>query len=1207
MHSLNLHLLGAPRIEQDGLPLRLDTRKAVALLVYLAVTRQPQRRASLVNLLWPEYDRQHGRAALRRTIYVLKRALAGNWMEVDHQTVLLLPDADIWVDVNQFRRLLSECDGHGHSNAQVCSSCVAPLTSAVSLYHGEFLSGFGLRDSLDFDEWQLHQADMLRGELAGALRRLERWYIEEHDYEAALGFARRRLVLDPLDEQTHARLMVLYAWSGQRTSALQQYDTCVRVLEEQLGIPPQSSVTELCEAIKQGRPPTPLEGAILPSSEVDIGAIPSPPSSRTPFLHHHLPRFETAGQPVERVAFVAREPELAQLRGHLKDALDGRGSVAFVTGEAGSGKTALLQEYANRAQEEHEDLIVAWGRCNAYTGRGDPYLPFREVLELLTGDVESRWAAGAMTPDEARRLWYLTPLVAQVLLDVGRDLIGSMVPTSGLIRRARAFATHGSDWVTELEGYVRGGVEGGEGPRLQQSALFEQYARVLREISEQKPLLLILDDLQWVDDGSTSLLFHLGRRMEGSRILIVGAFRPADIAMGRSASVLQTGPLAGTLSTNACEDSVGFPIDRHQHPLTPILLEFKRSFGHVEVDLEQAQGRRFVDAFLDTEPNLLTDSFRETLYQHTQGYPLFTVELLQGMKEREDLLQDVKGQWVESGRLDWDLLPTRVEAVIAQRISRLPPPLRGVLDIACVEGETFTAEAVAEVGATDQRETIRHLSASLDKEHRLIRAFGVQQVGDQRLSLYRFRHILFQKYLYNRLDVVVRARLHNAVGLALERLYGDRAEQVAVRLARHFEEAAVIRPAVEYLRQAGDQARRVYANEEAQRHYRRALVLLGVGTPDQSLEGWKRKAAAHLYENLGELLTWVSEYEGASVALQSAVNFAPPDELAWQARLRCRIGNLLRIQGHYEGALHAYVQAESMLEEELQRDLPSWWQVWLEIQMNRIWTYYWMGEWREIAEVAERVKPAIAQHGSPRHQIDLLFALCTMHFRRDRYLISSETVATLQEALRLSLDLGDIATIAVARFELGFAYLWQHDYPNAEAELRAALEGAGRTGDVARQTRCLTYLTILHRMIEKTELTREFAIKSLEQATAAEMVEYVGTAHANLAWIAWQEGRVAEAEQNALRALESWRQTQLVYPFHWLALWPLIAVNLNSNQIGEAVELVHVLMQETQMPPEDELGVLLSDATNAWEANDLTSAKDHLHRAMELSDQLGYL
>jgi hypothetical protein len=137
--------------------------------------------------------------------------------------------------------------------------------------------------------------------------------------------------------------------------------------------------------------------------------------------------------------------------------------VVFVTGEAGSGKTALVQEFTRRAQEAHADpsttdlrsasgqapstgsgqapwtssprlrsgqagqaLIVASGNCNAYTGIGDPYLPFREILGLLTGDVEAKWAAGAMTGEHARRLWDAFPLAAQALVEGGRI---SLIPS----------------------------------------------------------------------------------------------------------------------------------------------------------------------------------------------------------------------------------------------------------------------------------------------------------------------------------------------------------------------------------------------------------------------------------------------------------------------------------------------------------------------------------------------------------------------------------------------------------------------------------------------------------------------------------------------------------------------------------------------------------------------------------------------------------
>jgi DNA-binding SARP family transcriptional activator len=214
---LALYLLGPPRIECDGVPIKLDRRKAIALPAYLGVTGERHRRDSLVNLLWPEYDGSRGRAALRRTLYALRKALDGAWLEVDREEVGLVPGAgaptgtgrSLWVDVVEFRRHLAECEAHGHPPSQVCADCVTPLSQAVALVHGDFLSGFGLKDSVNFDEWQLMEAEELRRGLLGALERLVRWHSMQHEFEAALVYARRKLGLDPLDEATHRRLMRL--------------------------------------------------------------------------------------------------------------------------------------------------------------------------------------------------------------------------------------------------------------------------------------------------------------------------------------------------------------------------------------------------------------------------------------------------------------------------------------------------------------------------------------------------------------------------------------------------------------------------------------------------------------------------------------------------------------------------------------------------------------------------------------------------------------------------------------------------------------------------------------------------------------------------------------------------------------------------------------------------------------------------------------
>ena len=233
-----------------------------------------------------------------------------------------------------------------------------------------------------------------------------------------------------------------------------------------------------------------------------------------------------------------------------------------------------------------------------------------------------------------------------------------------LVRRSIQFARGRTEWLTQLKKLVERKAAAATVSNLQQSDLFKQYASLLQTLSRQQPLLLVLDDLQWADLGSISLLFHLGRRIEGNRILIVGGYRSAEVALGR-------------ISTSTGK--------RERHPLEPVVNEFKGVYGDFELGLDQAEGRHFVDAFVDTETNLLSTSFRDMLFRQTEGHALFTVELLRSMREQGVLAQDEKGRWIEGATLNWEALPVRVDAVVGERIARLPESLGKVLTLASTE------------------------------------------------------------------------------------------------------------------------------------------------------------------------------------------------------------------------------------------------------------------------------------------------------------------------------------------------------------------------------------------------------------------------------------------------------------------------------------------------------------------------------------------
>ncbi|MCJ7630036.1 MAG: protein kinase, partial [Longimicrobiales bacterium] len=528
-----------------------------------------------------------------------------------------------------------------------------------------------------------------------------------------------------------------------------------RALAKDLGVR-YGSMAELLEDLE------PLSGAAT-KPPIPTGAALQPERAPKELTATPPPFLTPSGEPSHEAAllrFAGRESELEVLEGWFQEALAGRGRVGFITGEAGTGKTALVREFCRRAAESHDDLIAATGECDAHTGPGDPHHPFREILGLLTGDVEAQWAAGSLSADHATRLWSFLPSTVRALVESGPDLVGTLIPDAGLLSRADTHPTLEQSWRGRLQGIVERRRSG-----IQQTDLIDQLVRVLWTLARERPFLLVVDDLQWADAGTMGTLFQLGKRLAGSRVLLVGLFRPSEVALGR---------------------------DGQRHPLESVVHELSGRFGEVVLEVGATGHRPFVDALVDAEPNRLGSSFRKALFSQTQGHALFTVELLRSLREQGMLVQNPQGEWQEGAApIDWSRLPARVDAIIGERLDRLPANLRRLLTIAAVEGAEFTLEAAAMVQDVGIRELIGPVSMELEKRHRLISTHGLRRLNGQKLSVYRFRHILFQRHLYDELSEVERVHLHEQLGEALETLYGDHKDEIAPQLARHFKEAGL--------------------------------------------------------------------------------------------------------------------------------------------------------------------------------------------------------------------------------------------------------------------------------------------------------------------------------------------------------------------------------------------------------------------------------
>ena len=298
-----------------------------------------------------------------------------------------------------------------------------------------------------------------------------------------------------------------------------------------------------------------------------------------------------------QTTFIGRKTELTRLEEFLKKATAGQLQVAFIAGEAGAGKSSLVEKFIDNEEERDPTLIATVGECNAHTGTADPYLPFRQVLTSLTTEPEAKKSADdAAKTKRTARLKEFVRVSSHTLIKIGPDLIGIFVPGAVLLTRVATEVALSSDIAGKLSEQIgkKAGPELAKvDPHLDQEKIFEQYASVLKVLSKDRTLILVLDDLQWADSGSLNLLFLLVRQLKDSRIFLLGTYRPDDVALGR---------------------------DGQRHPFEATLNELKRYHGDIVLDLSHTDSderRAFTNELIDSEPNHLDAAFREQLFTRT--------------------------------------------------------------------------------------------------------------------------------------------------------------------------------------------------------------------------------------------------------------------------------------------------------------------------------------------------------------------------------------------------------------------------------------------------------------------------------------------------------------------------------------------------------------------------------------------------------------
>jgi DNA-binding SARP family transcriptional activator len=277
MTRLSLSLLGPFRAVLDGEPVTaFESNKVRALLAYLAAEAdRPHSREKLAGLLWPERSDRDASANLRYALSNLRAAIGDRqasppFLLVSRQTIQFNRASDAWVDVAAFSELLTSP-----------APSLSDLERAVGLYQGEFLEGFFVGDSVAFEEWVLLKREQLGRQALSALHCLAAMVEQRGEYERALPYAWRQVELDPWQDKARRQLMRLLALSGQRASALTQYEAFRHALAEELGVEPARATTELYEQIRDGKVGLDERGDRRPVGEAATRPVPvSPPPAR---------------------------------------------------------------------------------------------------------------------------------------------------------------------------------------------------------------------------------------------------------------------------------------------------------------------------------------------------------------------------------------------------------------------------------------------------------------------------------------------------------------------------------------------------------------------------------------------------------------------------------------------------------------------------------------------------------------------------------------------------------------------------------------------------------------------------------------------------------------------------------------------------------------------------------------------------------------
>lgn len=966
---LHVCLLGGLTLAWDQTPLRtIRSKRARSLLAYLATYRdRPHTRDLLIGTFWPDLPETTARRRLSKALWRVRRILpeaqmphAAPIIVAAGDTVQLNPHLPIWLDVEAFIRHHKQCT-NGEAGA------VAAGQQCLALYQGEFLAGY-------HDDWAVVERERLRELFLLTLAQLVEIYKSRGDYDQALYCARQLAEVDPWREEAHREVMRLCHLLGQDAAALNQFEVCRQLLAEELSIEPAPETKALAAEIAARSEL--VEPPLLPAAARLV---------TTPFLERP-----------DRLPLVGRHEELAELLYQAEMAIAGNGGLVLIYGEAGVGKSRLLQTLAQNGR--WRGLHTAWGRCYELV-TPLPYLPLIDAL---------RASLPVLNDSTLEPLW--------------RAELSRLLP--------------------ELA--VEAGLPPSLSPNEEKHRLLEAITRAFMALAEAAPHLVLLEDVHWMDPASLEVLNYILPRLADTRLLFVGTVRPEELAV-------QEGEQQPAAMLAAMAD-------------TRLLrrLDLKR--------FDLAETGELVRRILGmTQP---APRFSVRLHLETEGNPFFLIETLWAMIEEGSLFCYEAGEWYTP----WDEftedytelpLPTGVIQSIERRLNRLPASLRELLDLAAVIGRGINFSLwVATSGQSEQ--ALLFACSQLCARGLLLPVDADMSVG---VNIdYIFAHDQIRRVAYQQLAPPHRRAYHDKVAQTLTKLTPHALET----LADHWMRAEAWQQAAQYHQQAGDRARKIFANNEAIVHYKQALSALErlPDRPDLARQYQLHLALEAIYDLLGQ-----RELQLASLqAMESLVEMLGSDERSAETVLRR--ANFAEVSGDYPAAITAVRQAIQLGQASQDKMIQAvghwqWGGILLslgaytdagdqfeqaltlaraikasrleaDILRNKGVLANYQGDYETALDVSRHALTLCLKIGDKRGEGRIRNNLALIAWSQGDY---DTAVEHLEQASHVYREVGDRRNEGSVLLNLGRVYLEQHDYSEANTYLTQALDIFVQAGD----------------------------------------------------------------------------------------------------------------------------------------------------------------